>query len=305
MEEIKLISPADNRKISLKGMSRIELRDLHYTEEVKMAEMILSYKPFSKQRIELLNRGYEFVESLKLLYEKNENGSFGSSPTSIKLVKDIIDYRLEKNKTQQIVYEAGVGTGYAMKELSAIQDVKFCGCDVTLLPSVKEIMQGSQNISVHERTLYNDLAQMPDASIDVFYADNVIEHLIPDEVSFILKRLNKKMKRGGQLIWFIPNKYLGPEDVSKYYLPKGQKATGFHFMEMGYGECIYLALKHGFKPKWIVERSGNSCCIEKDMFFIKNLKRVLQEQMIKQIKNPIVRLELMEMGNYTGYIFEK
>lgn len=305
MTEEYLVSPVDGREISLKGMSRIELRDLHYAEEVKMAKMVLSYKPFSKQRIQLLNRGYEFVESLKLRYERNEEGSFGASPTSVKIVKDVISYRQERSQTQQVVYEAGVGTGYAVKELSAIKGVKFCGCDVTLLPSVKKIMKEDQGICIHERTLYDDLEEMPNESIDVFYADNVIEHLIPDEVPFIFKRLNKKMKKGGQLIWFIPNKFLGPQDVSKYYLPKGQKAVGFHFMEMGYGECICLAVKYGFKPKWIVKKAGNGFCVEKDQFFVKNLKKVVQEQIAKQIKNPAIRLELLAMGTYTCYVLEK
>lgn len=305
MTEEQLISPVDHKEISLSGMSKIEMRDLHYTEEVKMAKMILSYKPFSKQRSQLLNRGYEFVENLKLRYERNDEGSFGASPLSVKIIKDVISYRQERNQTQQIVYEAGVGTGYAVKELSVIKGVKFYGCDITLLPSVKKIMQEDQTICIHERTLYEDLEKMPNESIDVFYADNVIEHLIPDEVPFIFRRLNKKMKKGGQLIWFIPNKYLGPQDVSKYYLPKGQKAAGFHFMEMGYGECIFLALKHGFKPKWIVKKSGNSLCVERDYLFIKNFKKVVQEQIIKQIRNPAIRLELLTMGIYTCYVFEK
>lgn len=305
MEEEILESPVDNRKISLQGMSKRELRDLHYAEEVKMAKTILSCEPFSEQRSQLLNKGYDFVESLKLRYEKSENGGFGVSPASVKLVKDIVNSRLEQDGREQIIYEAGVGTGYALKELSSMPGVRFYGCDVTLLPSVRKIMQENQNLSIHERTLYDDLEKMSDESIDVFYADNVIEHLIPDEVPFILKRLNKKMKKGGQLIWLIPNKYLGPEDVSKYYLPKGHKAAGFHFMEMGYGECICLAVRHGFKPKWVVKKMGNSYCVERDLFFVKNCKRILKEQIIRQIKNSTIRSELLSMGIYSCYILEK
>lgn len=242
MVEDILISPVDQREILLTGMFRRELRDLHYSEEIKMAEMILSLPPFSEERKQLLNEGYAFVEALKLCYERNVNGSFGSSPASVKLIEDIIEQRKKRKKGIQIVCEAGVGAGYAVERLDAVSGVKFYGCDVKILPSVREIMRRDQELCILERTLYEDLAELENDWIDVFYTDNVIEHLIPDEVSHIIKRLYRKMKIGGQLIWFIPNKYTGPNDVSRYYLPKGHAATGFHSREMGYGECLRLAI---------------------------------------------------------------
>lgn len=299
-----LKSPIDGREISVRDMSRRELRKLHYTEEIKMAEMIFSFKPFSKERKELLNNGYDFVENLKLRYERTGNGSFGASPATVKLVRDVVEKRKEKGNKQQIIYEAGVGMGYAVKELATIPDVKFWGCDVALLPNVKEMIQENPELRIRENTLYDDLEKIRDDFIDVFYADNVIEHLIPDEALFILKRLNKKMKRGGQLIWIIPNRYLGPHDVSKYYLPKGEKATGFHFMEMSYQETVKLAIRCGFKPKWIVKRTGRKFYIEKDPLYLKNFTRILQEAIIGKLDS-IIRSELFFRDVYNCYIFEK
>lgn len=304
MEEEILISPVDQRAIPLTGMSRRELRDLHYTEEIKMAKMILDLPPFSMERKKLLNEGYAFVEALKLRYEPNVNESFGSTPASVKLVEDIIEQRKKKEKTQ-IVYEAGVGTGYAVERLAAVSGVKFYGCDVKILSSVREIMRKDKTLCIGERTLYEDLAELENNWIDVFYADNVIEHFIPDEVPHIMKRLYKKMKKGGQLIWFIPNKYTGPNDVSRYYLPRGHAATGFHFMEMGYGECLHLAIRNGFKPKWIVGKSGSTYYVERDRLGLKNCKKILQELLIRQIVNVSVRSELLCAGRYDCYILEK
>lgn len=300
-----LVSPVDNREILLNGLSRRELRDLHYIEEAKMAKMILSYAPFSEERRQMLNKGYNFVENLKLHYERTESESFGATPASVELVKKVIENRKKNSKRQQIVYEAGVGMGYAVKELAALSGVKFYGCDVSLLSFVREMIEKHKELHIHEKTLFDDLAAIDDNFIDVFYADNVMEHMIPDEISYVLKRLNKKMRKGGQLILLIPNSNLGPYDVSRYYLPKGHKAAGFHFMEMGYGECLRLLVSHGFKPKWIAKSEKGRYVVERDLFFIKNISRIIKEQAIGKIKNPIVRSELFTMDVYHCYILEK
>lgn len=302
MVEDILISPVDKREISLTGMSRRALRDLHYTEEIKMAKMILALPPFSEERKQLLNEGYDFVEALKLRYERNTNESFGASSASVKLVKDMIEQRKNRKKGTQIVYEAGVGTGYALRCLIELPEVEYHGCDVVLFPDVADMRCCYENLFLNERTLYEDLLEMRDNSIDVFYADNVIEHLLPDEADSIFEILHRKMKRGGQLILFIPNWHNGPHDVSMYYLKKGSRATGFHFMEMSYLEMVKFACRHGFKANYIA-RSYKS--IERDRFGIKNLKRILMEQIISQIKNENVRFELMKNDNYTCYVFSK
>lgn len=305
MEKNILISPVDGRSISLNGLSKRQLRELHYEEEVQMAKMICSCQPFSEERKQLLNRGYEFVEELKLRYEKNVNGSFGASPASVRLVKDIIESRQKKGKRQQIVYEAGVGMGYAVRELAVIPGVKFYGCDVTILSQIQDIMKRDVSLCIHEKTLYEDLEGIQDNFIDVFYADNVIEHLLPDEAPAILKRLNRKMKKGGQLIWFIPNRHVGPQDVSKYHVPKGQKATGFHFMEMGYGECIRLAIDYGFKPKWIAKKDNGRLYAVRDPLYLKNAYKIVQEWLMGKVDKAMIRTELFSMGTFDCYILEK
>ncbi len=302
MEEEILISPVDQRAIPLTGMSRRELRDLHYTEEIKMSKMILDLPPFSMERKKLLNEGYAFVEALKLRYEPNVNGSFGSTPASVKLVKDMIELRKKAGEERQIVYEAGVGTGYALRSLIDLPGVEYHGCDVVLFPDVAAMSRRYKNLFLNERTLYEDLQEMRDNSIDIFYADNVIEHLVPDEADLIFKVLRRKMKRGGQLILFIPNWHDGPHDVSMYYLKKGSRATGFHFMEMSYLETVRLVCKHGFKADYIVQSYKN---IERDRFGVRNLKKIFMEQIISQIKNYCVRFQLMKNDSYNCYIFSR
>ena len=65
------------------------------------------------------------MESLKVRYERTENGSFGASSATVKLVSDVIEKGKEKGNRQPIIYEVGVGMGYAVKKLPIIPDVKL------------------------------------------------------------------------------------------------------------------------------------------------------------------------------------
>ena len=284
-----LVSPYDGKEFELNGLNKWKLRDIHYQEEIKIAKKILTLPAFSEERKKLLNESYEFVETLKLLYEKPEvNGSFGATLTTVKLVIDVIKERLKHMQKPQLVYEAGVGMGYAVRNIIEIPQIQYHGCDVTLFPEVAALCNSYDNLFLHERTLYEDLLDMKDNSIDVFYADNVIEHLIPDEADLIFKVLYRKMKRKGVLIFFIPNWHNGPHDVSMYYLKKGTKAIGFHFMEMSCLETTKLAVSHGFKPNMII-KSGK---VEKDILYLKNIKITI-----------VIKLHSLEFWCLTRFLF--
>ena len=302
MEREKMKSPVDGRVIDIDGLNRWQLRDVHYQEEIKMAKRILQLPPFSEERKKLLNEGYFFVETLKLQYEKADaDGSFGATPVTVNVIENIVNARMHQLGRTQTLYEAGVGSGYAIRKIMEIPDIIYYGCDVTLLKEVEDLSRKYSNLILHERTLYEDLIQMKDDSIDVFYADNVIEHLMPDEADAIFEELYKKMKKGGLLVLFIPNWNNGPHDVTKYYLPRGHKATGFHFMEMSYFETIRLLVKKRFKPNYIYKNG----IVEKDPFGLKNIKRILTEKVITQIKNKEARWGLMNCDNYSAYVLSK
>lgn len=204
-----------------------------------------------------------------------------------------------------VVYEAGVGLGYAAKAIIKIPNVQFCGCDVSIMPSMKNIMDEHSNIRVNEDTLYSDLMDMPNHSIDLFYADKVFEHLLPDEAPAIMALLKKKVKKSGMLVLVIPNRYTGPHDISQYYLPQGHKATGFHFMELTYAEGISMGIRNGFWPSYIVKKDGNMFRLEKDLLFLKNFIRVLKERLYNRVENQLVRKELLWSDVFGVYVLEK
>lgn len=302
-----MISPVDGREIDIEGMTPKQLRDLHYTVESQMAKLIQSYPAFSEERKRVTNEAYVFISSL--LYNKaDEKVSSGATNASVQLVCSIITKMKEgggDSNRKIVVYEAGVGAGYAAKAIIKIPNVHFCGCDVNIKPSIKNIMQEHDNIKVNEDTLYNDLINMPDNSIDLFYADNVFEHLVPDEAPEILTLLYRKVKKGGMLVLFIPNRYTGPHDVSRYYLPQGHKATGFHFMELTYAEGISMGIRNGFWPRYIVKKDGSMFRLERDLLFFKNIIRILKEWLYSRVDNQPVRKELFSSDVFAVYVLEK
>lgn len=301
-----LISPVDGKKINIEGMSRKQLRDLHYQEEVRIAKMIRSYPPFSEERKKIMNEGYAFIESLMSEYiEKSITGSFGASNASVQLVCSILTNMRDSTEQKKLVYEAGVGSGYAAKAITNLPNVQFCGCDVKLTSFMMDLMKERNNIRVNEDTLYNDLMGMPDNSIDLFYADNVIEHLVPDEAPAIFALLRKKVKRGGILVMIIPNRYSGPHDVTRYYWSQGQTGTGFHFMELTYREGISLGLRNGFWPSYIAKKDASTYRLEKDLLFIKNAIRILKEWLYSKVDNQSVRRELLQSDEFWTYVLER
>jgi len=64
MERV-LAKQSTREKVDIQKMSVKELQKLHFDEEVLFCEKVLRLPPFSREREELLNRGYEFVGAVK------------------------------------------------------------------------------------------------------------------------------------------------------------------------------------------------------------------------------------------------
>lgn len=245
---IKRIS--NNEEIDLSKLNRAKLKRLHYEEERFVARKLLDTKPFSDERTELMRRGYDLVNIIMAWNLPQTRVSYGANEQSTRLVCRMLAH----SKEQKLIFEAGVGTGFSCEKFLCLPNVSVRGCDIILSDNVKQLMQDFSNIFVDEDTLYNSLNKMPDGSIDLFYADNVIEHVMRDELPSTIRLLQSKMKKGGLLILFIPNRKTGPADVSKYFVRQGRRAEGFHFMEMAYQETIEQFADFGMVPRYVTWR---------------------------------------------------
>lgn len=267
--QIKRLS--NGEVVDLSKLDKSELRRLHYEEEKFVAEKVSQMKPFSEERYDLLRQGYSVIRPIMARYSPSST-SYGSTDRSVKLVCDFIEER--KNRTI-CVYEAGVGAGFSCERFLKYPNVNVKGCDVVIYDKVKQLSTEYSNLQVDKDTLYNSLKNIEDESIDIFYADNVIEHLFPDEFPQTLDLLFRKIKKGGVLILIIPNKYTGPHDVSRYFVARGRKAEGFHFMEMSYREVLTKFKRAGFSPEYFLFQGI------KKMKYIKDTRGILNSCKIR------------------------
>ena len=223
----------------------------------------------------MLNKGYYLVETIQKRYNPDLSVSNGAGIHSVKLV----DRFLADESRSITLYEAGVGAGFSAKNFLAHPNVTVRGCDVVVPDTVMELMREYPGrISVDEATLYDSLKGIDDGSIDMFYADNVIEHMFPDEFPAILDLLDTKLKLGAMLFLFIPNSTFGPHDVSLRWLKTGQKAEGLHFMEMSCREVTDLFGKHGIFPVYFAYRTvfKKYGCIRDKSGRLSRLKPILE-----------------------------
>jgi len=237
---------SNDEQVDLSVLSIDELRKLHFEEECIFCEKILKLPPFSFERKELLTKGYDFAITVKEEIGRKQGESLtshGASKKSIKVLKKLLIDKLLKSKEPVVLYEAGVGNGYAISEVLSCfnsdvesNKLKIKGCDIYMQPKMQSLISSNSKLEISEGDIYNLIKILPDNCIDVFYADNVIEHFIPDEAEIIFSEIARILKPEGYLYMWIPNRYVGPRDVSGYFLPFGSKALGTHFMEMSFND---------------------------------------------------------------------
>jgi 2-polyprenyl-3-methyl-5-hydroxy-6-metoxy-1,4-benzoquinol methylase len=71
---------------------------------------------------------------------------------------------------------------------------------------------------------------------DCIVMDNVVEHIVPDSLRSALVKCQELLNKDGHIVILTPHRFAGPHDVSKYFLPLGAKAEGFHFKEFSFAD---------------------------------------------------------------------
>jgi SAM-dependent methyltransferase len=90
---------------------------------------------------------------------------------------------------------------------------------------------------------------VPDASIDVAYSNQLMEHLHLDDALVQLRNLYDALAPGGVYLCITPNRLTGPHDISKYF---DDVATGFHLREYTIRELRKIFLDTGFHRTAVV-----------------------------------------------------
>jgi len=206
--------------------------------------MIKNSRPFSIERNMIMKNGYETIHQIQItrsIKEGKVKYSFGATDAYGNLIKKIIKKVLQK-KEKCLFFEAGVGTGKIINSIAGLQNVTAMGCDVYINEELKK-----SDLMIYECTIYEALRKLNDKSIDVFYWNDVIEHIPEDEIEDYLKLLQNKMNVGGIIITITPNRIKGPCDVTSHFEPRGTIAKGFHFHEYTFYEIIKMFQKYNFE----------------------------------------------------------
>jgi hypothetical protein len=237
---------ATSGDIDLSTLTIEELDRLSFDEEVAAAEKIKASAPFSKERNSLIKEGYALINQIaeeKAQRRGMKISSYGANDACSRLVKRLVHkHKKQTNKDTLVFYEAGVGTGLVINALLEEKHIHIKGCDAIL----NENLKNNSRLDLHEGTIFDSLQETGDESIDIFYWNDVLEHILDDEINEYLKLIYHKMAYGGIIITITPNRLYGPCDVTRLFYPAGTKAKGFHFHEYTYAEVTKLFKVYGF-----------------------------------------------------------
>jgi len=84
---------------------------------------------------------------------------------------------------------------------------------------------------------------VPEASVDLAFSDQLMEHLHPDDAAAQLANIQRALKPGGVYFCITPNKLYGPSDISAFF---EDEARGFHLREYNLREMRAVLADAGF-----------------------------------------------------------
>ena len=85
---------------------------------------------------------------------------------------------------------------------------------------------------------------VPAASVDVAFSNQLMEHLHPDDAAAQLRSIFAALSPRGRYFCITPNRLYGPRDISSYF---DDVATGLHLKEYSARELRAVFLEAGFR----------------------------------------------------------
>lgn len=303
MKDFYAIQPSTGKRLNLTKYNVQELYRLHFREEKYIAEKVLQMPAFSPERDRYLSENYKFIRLIQECRNRKEHKackSYGANAASVNIVKSFI-----KNENRKItLYEAGVGSGFAIEQYSKMAQIQCLGCDLLISDKVEKLLK-RENIFVEKSGIWDSIRKQEKNSIDIFYADNVFEHLLPDERDKIYSEISTKLKKNSTVILFIPNRYVGPNDISGKFLKMGEKAEGFHFSELSYRENCMNFMKAGIgKVNYACYRKDGKIIRLYDKYSIMNTVKIFLEPILGRFPSGL-RRKIFEILCYDIYIIER
>jgi len=215
-----------------------EWMEHQYRVESTYAQQILASPKDSKARAQLFRQGYDEITRI---FGKYNPG--GGETSYADLVAKLIRRRLQKGAR---IFDLGCAGGSLLHELATL-GYEIEGIDVSadLIQKARERLGPlSRSQSV---THCDIMSYCPQKLHDCVVMDNVIEHFHPDTIDDILGKCHAMLKERGYIIILTPHRFSGPHDISRYFIPLGSKAKGFHLKEFSFGDLHGHLKNAGFR----------------------------------------------------------
>jgi SAM-dependent methyltransferase len=190
------------------------------------------------------------------------------------------------------IYEIGSGNGSLITFLAN----KGAICIGTEISDGRPDKTPQHNLEWHGTDGVNLAEYEPKEYYDFVISDQVVEHFHPDDISTHFENVNQILKRGGKYVFYTPNYYIGPGDVSRIF--GCIEAEGMHLKEYRYYEIYKLLKSAGFSKVYIpVNLNGDVkilsafkmkmfLTLEKSLLLIKSirLRKRIYHRLIKPFK---------------------
>lgn len=227
-----------------------EWRQHHYEVEKQYARQILETPKGSERRRQLFQQAYSDVIGNIIQRYDPGGGETNYTATVVGIVKSLVSLsgkHAAKHMTK--VFDLGCGSGHLLVAL-AKDGYDVYGIDVSEA-SIVEAQNDLGPFAKSDQVQNGDvLDYCPPTKFDIIVMDNVIEHLVPDETSEILAKCYDMLEEEGYLVVLTPHSLSGPHDISKYFLPFGSKAEGFHLKEFSFTDMNQFLRDAGFEEVW-------------------------------------------------------
>ncbi len=236
--------------MNLDDLTLDELKRRHWERERHHARQILTAPKRSQERAAAIRNGYSEIAEIsgRIKFLQGRAGSsYGYAPRHADLIRRVVRAQAGKKRGRLRFFELGFGQGHALM-LAASEGCRVAGLEVVpemykqavgKLPaeSIDELLLGS--------FLDQDLQHF-EKSVDVFYSNDVVEHIAPDELPEYLSAIYRLLRPGGVLLTVTPNWHTRPADITREFRPPRTEAEGFHLKEYQLRELAVLYRSAGF-----------------------------------------------------------
>ncbi len=135
--------------------------------------------------------------------------------------------------------EIGCGDGRLARQIATqVQQVYAVDVSTTITQQAEP-----PPINLHPILVEGVALPLPEATIDVAYSNQLMEHLHPDDVLEQLHHIYRVLVPGGVYLCVTPNRASGPHDISQGF---DEVATGLHLHEYTLSELAPLLRSVGF-----------------------------------------------------------